>query len=471
MKTSRATRHGGRLCAGAPGSTGDLGSKLVVLALVGVVASGCLDRSSVVGPEGSGGGHAEPRSSAPGQVAALLHREPRSGGFPGRLLPPGARHRRVLHRHGRHFRSHGLEAGGAVSDRVSSPAVRRAALAPERASRERWAVRLDFVGANAVRPRGEGRKPAVVSYFKGGEARRRAASRPTAASSIRDLWPGIDLVYDGHGRAAQVHVPRQTGGGSRPDPARLSGRDRGDADRRGPARDLDTRGRLTDDRPYAYQDGSGGRDEVPAAFAMAHPRPTGRMAMASRWAATTAAGRSCSIRPCSSTPATSEARATTSHRHRRGRGRQRLRRRHDQFHRSLVPREGRARPDLQRRLQRRVRGQGQGRRHATSSTSATSAARAATTARHRGGQGRQCLRDRGHRVGSEHVPGEGGTEPRLQRRRHRRLRGQGQGRRHGARLLRLHRRRGLRWRLGIAVDGAGNAYVTGFTDPTRRASP
>ena len=46
----------------------------------------------------------------------------------------------------------------------------------------------------------------------------------------------------------------------------------------------------------------------------------------------------------------------------------------------------------------------------------------------------------------------------------RRLRGQGECGRHGARLLRLHRRlRRLKTGMGIAVDGSGNAYVTGYT--------
>ena len=45
--------------------------------------------------------------------------------------------------------------------------VRRVSMAPERTARERWAVRLDFVGARPVTPHGEESKSAVVSYFKG----------------------------------------------------------------------------------------------------------------------------------------------------------------------------------------------------------------------------------------------------------------------------------------------------------------
>jgi hypothetical protein len=77
------------------------------------------------------------------------------------------------------------------------PRARHAALTPEPVKRERWALKLDFVGANPVTPRGQDVLPTIFSYFKGPESEWKTGV-PTYSSLIyRDLWPGIDLVYGG----------------------------------------------------------------------------------------------------------------------------------------------------------------------------------------------------------------------------------------------------------------------------------
>jgi len=61
-----------------------------------------------------------------------------------------------------------------------------------------WVVKLTFEGANPeVRPRGEDRQQAVISYFKGPEEDWRTGLRTYAKVVYEDLWPGIDLVYRG----------------------------------------------------------------------------------------------------------------------------------------------------------------------------------------------------------------------------------------------------------------------------------
>ena len=66
-----------------------------------------------------------------------------------------------------------------VSSRVP---VRLASTRPERpTAAERWAVALDFVGADRVAPAGQELAPARISYFKGRDGRWSGARRPIAA--------------------------------------------------------------------------------------------------------------------------------------------------------------------------------------------------------------------------------------------------------------------------------------------------
>jgi hypothetical protein len=66
------------------------------------------------------------------------------------------------------------------------------------AAMQRWAVKLEFVGANAgVQPTGQDRTPAVISYFTGPQERWQAGLKTYGTLVYADLWPGIDLVYSG----------------------------------------------------------------------------------------------------------------------------------------------------------------------------------------------------------------------------------------------------------------------------------
>ena len=76
--------------------------------------------------------------------------------------------------------------------------VRPASTRPERTkATERWAVKLDFVGANRVTPTGQELTPAVVSYFKGRDSDWNGSLETYRGVTYPDLWPGIDLVYTG----------------------------------------------------------------------------------------------------------------------------------------------------------------------------------------------------------------------------------------------------------------------------------
>jgi hypothetical protein len=70
--------------------------------------------------------------------------------------------------------------------------------AKSEAPRRRWALKLDFVGANPqVQPIGHDRAPAVISYFKGPQSQWQTGLQTYASVVYPELWPGIDLVYSG----------------------------------------------------------------------------------------------------------------------------------------------------------------------------------------------------------------------------------------------------------------------------------
>ena len=63
---------------------------------------------------------------------------------------------------------------------------------------ERWSLKLDFVGARpGVRPEGREQTGATFSYFKGRRSQWQAGLKSYSEIVYRELWPGIDLVYAG----------------------------------------------------------------------------------------------------------------------------------------------------------------------------------------------------------------------------------------------------------------------------------
>jgi len=63
---------------------------------------------------------------------------------------------------------------------------------------QRWAVKLDFVGANPnVHPVGQDQTAAIVSYFHGAPDQWHTGLPTYARIIYPDLWPGIDLIYFG----------------------------------------------------------------------------------------------------------------------------------------------------------------------------------------------------------------------------------------------------------------------------------
>ncbi len=132
----------------------------------------------------------------------------------------------------------------------------------------RWTVRLDFLGANAVHPRGQEKTEAVISYFKGAPDQWRAGLPTYSRIVYPELWAGIDLAYSGTTDRLKYEFVVQPGA----DPSQIRLAYRGAAVRLDQAGRLEVRtpaGRFTDDVPVAYQEVDGQRVPVAVAYALA----------------------------------------------------------------------------------------------------------------------------------------------------------------------------------------------------------
>ncbi len=146
---------------------------------------------------------------------------------------------------------------------------------PLAAARQRWAMKLDFVDGNRdARPTGQEPTEAVVSYFTGSRSDWKTGLPTYGGVVYRDLWPGIDLVYSGTTSRLKYTFVVQPGA----DPSWIQLAYRGATDVR-----LTEHGRLAvstplggfeDDVPYAFQEVGGEQLEVEASFALeATPGP------------------------------------------------------------------------------------------------------------------------------------------------------------------------------------------------------
>ncbi len=165
------------------------------------------------------------------------------------------------------FALSGHRAQEAPTPRVLLASWPRAGLEqPAASSAPRWAVKLDFLGSNkAAQPVGEDHTSAVVSYFKGNRDQWKAGLPTYSRVVYRDLWPGIDLAYSGTVNRLKYEFVLQPG--ASPEAIRLA--------YRGATVEVNAEGQLEvstpsggfrDEKPYAYQEVDGRRVEVAAAY-------------------------------------------------------------------------------------------------------------------------------------------------------------------------------------------------------------
>jgi hypothetical protein len=132
---------------------------------------------------------------------------------------------------------------------------------------QRWILKLDFVDANPVRPIGQARTDAIISYFKGPREEWRAGLPTYAQIVYRDLWEGIDLAYSGTVNRLKYEFIVQPGA----DPARIRLAYRGAMARVNETGQLEVStpaGGFHDDAPMAYQEVDGQRVAVAVEYAL-----------------------------------------------------------------------------------------------------------------------------------------------------------------------------------------------------------
>ncbi len=131
----------------------------------------------------------------------------------------------------------------------------------------RWVLKLDFVGANAVQPIGQDQTTARISYFRGPRDEWHTELPTFSRIVYPDLWEGIDLIYSGTFDQLKYEFVVQPGA----DPARIRLAYRGASVRLNEAGQLELTapaGGLQDDAPVAYQVVDGQRAPVAAAYAL-----------------------------------------------------------------------------------------------------------------------------------------------------------------------------------------------------------
>jgi hypothetical protein len=147
-------------------------------------------------------------------------------------------------------------------------AVKKAEI-PEDEPSTRWVVKLDFVGANSdVKPIGTEKTEAVISYFKG-KPEDWKTGLPTYSKIVYpDLWPGIDLVYFGTVNRLKYEFIVHPGA----DPTRIRlayrGASRVGVNDEGKLEVMTPAGALVDDLPVAFQDIDERRINIPVTYRM-----------------------------------------------------------------------------------------------------------------------------------------------------------------------------------------------------------
>lgn len=155
---------------------------------------------------------------------------------------------------------------------LKSPLTGSKATLKVTAAPHRWALKLDFIGASPqAQIEAQAQAPGAISYFRGTPSQWQAGLRSYAKVVYKDLWPGIDLVYAGQGNRLKYSFIVKPGA----DPAQIKLAYRGASSVK-----LDATGQMEvrtparafqDDKPFSYQETGGQSIEVASRYQIERP--------------------------------------------------------------------------------------------------------------------------------------------------------------------------------------------------------
>jgi hypothetical protein len=132
---------------------------------------------------------------------------------------------------------------------------------------KRWIVRMGFEGARrGVKPEGIDKTGAIVSYFKGKPDEWKTGLPAYSKIIYRDLWPKIDLVYRGEMNRFKYEFLVHPGGDPEAIRLALRGADKVWIKEGGQLGISTPGGSFEDEAPVAYQETGEKRFEVPIAY-------------------------------------------------------------------------------------------------------------------------------------------------------------------------------------------------------------
>ncbi len=135
--------------------------------------------------------------------------------------------------------------------------------------RQRWAVKVQFVGAEPVKPQGRSKTATIVSYFKGPQTNWKTGLPTYTEVAYSNVWPGIEVVYSGDGGRLKTTFHVQPGADPRQIQLAYQGATNVTLTDAGRLAIQTPVGGFEEERPVVYQEIDGRRIPVEARYTLA----------------------------------------------------------------------------------------------------------------------------------------------------------------------------------------------------------